>query len=158
MKHFLLISVVVFTAVSFTFGQEGKAKVNSNARIEEQIHNVIRKFGDAWAMNDIETLESLLTDDYVHTDYLGRVQERAEWMAYLRDRKARGIVNKIEFSDIKVRRYGDLAVVTGHSLIKGSLTEATKDVGLQIRFTQVLLKRRNRWLRSSFQATLVPQQ
>lgn len=158
MKHFLLLAVIVVTAVPLTFGQGRKAKVNTRTRIEGQLRSVISKFGEAWAINDMATLESLLSDDYVHTDYLGRVQNRAEWLDYVRERKAKGIVNKIEFADIKVRLYGDVAVVTGLNVIKGSLTEQANDAGAQIRFTQVLVKRRNKWLRTSFQATPVTQQ
>lgn len=125
---------------------------------EIEIHRLIRKLGEAWAQNDLATLESLLSDDYIHTDYLGRVQNRVEWLDYVRDRKAKVIVNKIEFEDVKVHVYGDVTVVTGRNIIRGALTEQGKEAGTQIRFTQVLLRKPKGWLRAAFQATPIAQQ
>jgi ketosteroid isomerase-like protein len=123
---------------------------------EIEIQQVIRKFGEAWAQNDMTTLERLLSEDYIHTDYLGKVQNKVEWLEYVRDRKAKGGMNKIEFADVKVRLYGDVAVVTGRNIIKGALTEQGKEAGTLIRFTQVLLRKPEGWLRTTFQATPIP--
>lgn len=108
-------------------------------------------FGDAWAKNDVPTLERLLKDDYLHTDVSGHVQNRAEWLAYIRDRIARREGNSIRFADDKVRFYGDVAVVTGENVIS---PEADPTRTTRIRVTQVWVKVPVKgWQRAAFQAT-----
>ena len=158
MRYFLCILSIIIGAVPFVYSQERPITMDKASQTEKQILLVIREFGEAWARNDVATLESLLSDEYIHTDYLGKVQNKVEWLEYVRDRKVKGIVNKIDFADVKVHLYGDVAVVTGRNMIKGALTEEGKGTATQIRFTQVMLRKPNGWLRAAFQATPIAQQ
>jgi ketosteroid isomerase-like protein len=124
-------------------------------RETKKIEKVMLRFGDAWAVNDIPTLDALLSKDYIHTDFFGRVQNRAQWLGYVKDRRAKGITNRIAFDDVQIRVYGDTAVITGRNIIKGALTVPANESSTEIRFTQVLQKTHGDWMRTGFQATAV---
>jgi ketosteroid isomerase-like protein len=56
-------------------------------------------------------------------------------------------------SDLKIRIYGDTAIVTGRSTQKGS--ENGKDYSGDYRFTRVYGKQEGRWVTVALQATLM---
>jgi ketosteroid isomerase-like protein len=134
---------------------EKMREASRNARETKRIEQAVLRFGDAWAVNDIRTLDGLLSADYIHTDFFGRVQNRAQWLDYMKDRKAKDIRNRIVFEDVKIRIYGDTAVVTGRNIIKGALMIPANETSTEIRFTQVLHKTHGDWIRTSFQATAI---
>ena len=147
---FLLL--VLFSGLQVFSQTSGSA---DTTRETKKIEKVVLKFGDAWAINDIPTLDALLSGDYIHTDFFGRVQNRAQWLDYVKDRKAKGITNRIVFEDLAIRIYGGTAVVTGRNIIKGALTVPANEASTEIRFTQVLRKTHGDWIRTGFQATAI---
>ena len=153
MNHVLkiLIVLMLFSGLR-TLAQTPGAQFTGE---QKKIEQVVLRFGEAWATNDLTTLDGLLSNDYIHTDFLGRVQNRAQWLDYMKDRKAKNIVNRMTFEDVQIRIYGDMAVVTGRNVIKGGLSGPADEESTEIRFTQVLLKKRGGWQRTGFQATAV---
>lgn len=158
-KIFLLLClfpcVATLSQTAMTKPMERTREASRNARETKRIEHVVLRFGDAWAVNDIATLDGLLSDYYIHTDFFGRVQDRAQWLDYMKDRKAKDITNRIVFEDIQIRIYGDTAVVTGRNIIKGALTVPANEASTEIRFTQVLHKTHGEWMRIGFHATAV---
>ena len=59
-----------------------------------------------------------------------------------------------EVSDMKVRVYGNTAVITGKADVAGTM--AGKDTKGQIMFTRVYVKKGGSWQSVAFQQTLVP--
>lgn len=124
--------------------------VETAGEIEEELQHKIREFGQAWASSDIPRLDQLLAPEYLHTDYLGRNMGRDEWLAYA---SATRPVDNIEFVDLKVKLYSDVAVVTGKNEIRGRA--GAGDTNVDIRFTQVWVRENSDWKRAFFQATPV---
>ena len=58
-----------------------------------------------------------------------------------------------ELSDMKVRLYGNTAVITGKADVKGTL--GGKDITGQMMFTRVYVKKGGHWQSVAFQQTLV---
>lgn len=112
----------------------------------------IRRFGEAWASGDLETLAALLSPTYTHTDIFGAYQDRAAWLAYAGGRTGRD--TQILFRDVETRRIGDTAIVTGINEVAGSGARHAGDrENLLLRFTQIWVLRDGQWLREAFQAT-----
>jgi ketosteroid isomerase-like protein len=139
----LMIAVLMSCASSVVLAQD----VNTKAEME--VIQTARDIGQAWAKHDVATLERLVSDDYTHTDIVGIVQNKDEWLADVRWSAARGLVRKLEFEDLKVRIHGDVAIVTGRNIL---IIGSSGIVRLPLRFTQVLTKRNGYWQRSAFQA------
>ena len=107
--------------------------------------------GQAWARNDLAVLEPMLRADYLHTDVAGNTQDRSHWLAYVSDRRDRGLTSTVDFADVRVRVFGEVAVATGENLIGTPLDPSQT---LRIRFTQAWVRDpRAGWQRAAFQAT-----
>ena len=120
----------------------------------EELDAAMRAFGEAWARGDTATLASLLSPSYTHNDATGAHLPHDDWLAYAAKRTGRG--TQISFRDVKVRMFGDLAVVTGFNDISGGgILDAEDSRDLSIAFTQVWRREDGRWLREAFQATPV---
>ena len=97
--------------------------------------NTLRLAGDAAA------LEPLLAGDWLLTHSDGRVQDRREYLDELAtgSRTNQAIANE----DVRVREYGDTAVVTGTSVQSG--VSDGKPWSGRFRFTRVWVKRDGAW-------------
>jgi len=90
---------------------------------------------------DVAFLERVLHQDYVHQDWRGTAENRSQ---YLENRKTGRLAYEVlEWDEVKVRVYGDTAIVTGHSSAKGKDQQGAFDN--QRRFTLVFLRRDGRW-------------
>jgi ketosteroid isomerase-like protein len=92
----------------------------------KQIEHLESEWREAAVKNDIPTLDRLLSDDFICITDTGTLQTKQQMLAS----RAPGAVkfDKIDYSDTKIRVYGDSAVVTttadvvGHSVTTGDLT------------------------------------
>ena len=96
---------------------------------------------DALIHADGRALKQLYADEYTSTDSDGVVTNKAQDIASVTS----GVVKLTSASldDMKIRRYGDVAVVTGRSTVK--ITVAGKDDSGPSRFTDVFVLRDGRW-------------
>lgn len=116
--------------------------------MQDSLENSVERFGRAWAARDLESLRAMLSPEYVHTDFEGRVFDRDAWLEYA-THQAHG--SAVSFRDVEYREYGALAIVLGANDIGGGSMGAST-----IRFTQVWQATGSGgWQRLAFQATLV---
>ena len=59
---------------------------------------------------DIASLETMLSDDLVHVHTVGLIDDKASYLAGIRDRLE---VQSVERGPLAIRRYGTAAVMTG---------------------------------------------
>jgi ketosteroid isomerase-like protein len=147
MKRILMIAVLTFVASSVVLAQSIKL-TDVNTEAEKEVIQAAHDISEAWAKNDLPTLERLVADDYTHTDISGKVQNREEWLADVRARAASGKVSQLEFEDEKVQIYGDVTVVTGRAIWRSRSIGFLK---LPLCATQVLIKKNGQWQRSATQ-------
>jgi ketosteroid isomerase-like protein len=124
--------------------------VSGQSAGEKMLLDLARNVGEAWAAHDMGTLERLIDDPYFHTDTFGRTWNRAEWLVNVPNFKPPATIT---FDDVKVRVFGDTAVVTGRNVVK--YLHEGKVVELALRFTQVWRRYGDTWRRAVFQATEV---
>jgi len=100
---------------------------------------------------DVAALDRMTSDDYTFITLRGEMRTKAEILKGF----ASGSFHyeSREISDLKVRVYGDTAVVTGRSVQKG--TENGKDYSGDYWFTRVYTKQEGRWLTVALQTTLI---
>ena len=120
----------------------------------QELETQIVEFGQAWARGDVEVLRGLLSPSYTHTDVRGRVLGRDAWLDYARGRS--GADTQISFADVSTRLVGNVAIITGRNDMTGqsALSSDGRSIG-SLRFTQVWICQKGRWLREAFQATFV---
>jgi ketosteroid isomerase-like protein/catechol 2,3-dioxygenase-like lactoylglutathione lyase family enzyme len=115
----------------------------------DRVREVDRTRFRAMVENDIEHLDTLLADDLVYVHTTGDVESKPEFLQRLRSGSLR--YRSIEPKDVRVRTYGNTAVVTGRSHV--AVTNRGADRELDMLYTAVYTANGGRWQLASWQST-----
>ncbi len=102
---------------------------------------------------DVAGLDRLLADDWLLTHSDGKVQTKAEYLEELSTRSRRN--QAIDNEDVRVRRYGDTAVVTGTS-VQSAVSNGQPWQG-RFRFTRVWVQRDSHWVMVASHSSRIPE-
>jgi ketosteroid isomerase-like protein len=105
----------------------------------------------AWLTGDRRVLEGIIAPDWTSTGPDGRTSTRMDVLAQVFETRVHR-VHRLEIDDVHVRVFGDAAVVTGRTRGAGEFAGAGYDV--VIRFTDVFLRRAERWQAVASHASL----
>jgi uncharacterized protein (TIGR03067 family) len=143
MKHLFSIAVFMLAACGRALGD--------SASDERELTQLIKDLNVAVVKADLAFLERVLHKDYVHHRPRGTAEDRAE---YMENRRTGRVDFELLASDeIRVRLFGDTAVVTGCSTAKGKDQHGSIDD--QRLWTRVFLRRDGRWQIVHYQGTPV---
>ena len=118
---------------------------------EQELIKLENDWSEAVVKRDGTLLQRLFAEEYAFTDQDGVVWNKTQDIANVTSGVTRTSSYKLE--DLKVRLYGDVAVVTGSNTIKA--TFQGRDIGGKYRFTDVFVKRSGAWQVVTTQGTLV---
>jgi ketosteroid isomerase-like protein len=144
MRHTLL-SVAFLTLMMPSMGRA------DDADAEKQVAKVAKQNREAAIKGDPQDMDALLADDWVGINPEGSVQSKAECV---KDFKA-GVVDfeAIDPQEVKVRVYGDAAVVSGRYHVK--LTHSGHKIDDRVRVTEVYVRQGGKWQCVSTQVTSI---
>src|SRR5437870_7886307 len=91
------------------------------------------------------------TTTHSSTNVYGRMSDKSQMVDAFKNGQSKLAFD--ELSDMKVRLYGNTAVITGKADVKGTL--GGKDITGQMMFTRVYVKKGGHWQSVAFQQTLV---
>jgi len=122
--------------------------LGDRAKDERELVQLVKDLSEAVVRGDVGFLDRVLHEDYAHHRPNGIVEDRAQ---YLDNRKTGRVhFESLVADEIKVRVYGDTAVVTGRSTAKGKDQHGKMDD--QRHWTRVLVRRDGRWQFVNFHA------
>ena len=133
--------VLALAAVVVAAGRETGKGAAQDSRAAAAAEKLEREWVEAYVRRDIAYLEGFLAEDYAFTYPDGTVVEKARELENIKSGAL--ALTEIKLSELKARTYGDAAVVTGRSALKGKVDG--RDVGGEYRFTDVFVKRGDRW-------------
>src|SRR5437763_276374 len=107
---FSICAVVLLWSVNLCVAQKPEA----NAKILA----LENKWDEAYLKADVESLNSMLADDFIITVEDGNTYSKPGYIAHAKDSNVH--VEVAEISDLKVRMHGNVAVVTGAYHEKGT--------------------------------------
>jgi uncharacterized protein (TIGR02246 family) len=107
----------------------------------EQIRKVERQLAAALAKNDVEVTAQLLTDAWLFVGSDGELVRRDDVLGALRSGQLK--FESYELGPMKVRVYGDIAVVIGSGTSTGSM--AGEEFHERDVFTDVFLRKDGQW-------------
>ena len=117
--------------------------------IHKEIEALEQRWRDAIISNNVSEMDHLLADDYIGISANGTVETKAQALAA---RKAGTVkITQLDLNDLKVRVYGDTAVVTSKADLSG--TNGQSDISGNYRYTRVYNKRLGQWKIVSFEAS-----
>ena len=142
-KHLLTIAVLLLAVYGHALGDPASDK--------RELTQLVEQLNAALVKADIAFLQRVLHKDYTHYRPRGTVENRAQ---YLKDRQT----GRVEFEslvidDVKVRRYGNTAIVTYRSTAKGKDQQGAFDE--RRRWTRVFVWEEGRWQLVHSQGTTI---
>jgi len=108
---------------------------------EQALIRIEGEWGDAMTKHDMVALDRILGDDHTVISKDGRVHTKAEELANYRSDESSNELS--DFEPMKVRVFGDTAVVTGGQREKS--LNFGKDTSGFYRWTDVFVRRDERW-------------
>ncbi|BFP40161.1 hypothetical protein FGF1_10060 [Flavobacteriaceae bacterium GF1] len=114
---------------------------------------VLKKFNTAFANGDLAILDSLTTENYVHTNGSSKVISKTDWFNYLRQRNRQlksGDLKVLDYSlkEQQIEYHGTTAIVTGKVLIVTGDSSGTKEH--EYRITNIWVYGNEGWKRAGF--------
>jgi ketosteroid isomerase-like protein len=126
-----------------------RAPASAGAAVEDQIMKMEKDRAQAVVRADVAAIAAETADDYTLINANGQLSGKAETMDAIKTGSIKLTSN--ELSDLKVRVYGNAAIVTGRSDAKGTI--GGREVKGPILFTRVYVKKNGRWQSVAFQQT-----
>ena len=116
---------------------------------EDEIKKLEMDRAAAVVKGDMAMVEKQTSDDYTLINMNGQMATKQQMIDAFKSGKSKLSMN--ELSDMKVRVYGNTAVVTGKSTVKGMMNG--KDATGSVMFTRVYVKKDGRWQSVALQQT-----
>jgi hypothetical protein len=143
------------------------AKVTDSSS-EAELRAAMAERSRASIEGETEKIVSSMTDEYLQTDIYGYVQDKTAWLnEYFRPLAELIKAGKFRWEvfeerDIKIRVYGDSAVVMGSLELKNTgarpdrnrhtwVADSSASFSGTLRFTRVYIKRNGKWLLAALQ-------
>ena len=154
MKRILCFFVAVFSTAFVLHGQTNRpVPAKEPPKTEAVIQKLEHEWADAVKRRDVEKIDRLEADDFAFTGPGGVVWSKARALETIKSGDLE--IDSFELSDVKVRLYGDTAVVTFRVLWTGRFRGL--DISGPQRMTDVWVKRAGRWQCVASQSTPVMQ-
>jgi ketosteroid isomerase-like protein len=143
-----VVALVVSVSSSMTVGTTAAAQVSDDA---SELTALEHRLAEAWVDGDRAWIEELIADDWAVIDIFANRRTKAEVIGEM---FANGDppIAAMAFDEIRVRLFGDLAVVTGRNVATG-----TDGTTFRLRFTDVFERRDGRWRAIASQGTQIAQ-
>jgi hypothetical protein len=140
MKRILIISILTIAVSALAHGQASGSATGKMSKAEREVRQVLGEWLDALKRGDVAALERIIGDDYLVTVSDGRVLNREQDLASVRE----GVkFESATAQDVRVRIFKETAIVTGEGIFKVRVKD--KDFDVHERFTDIYVKRRGRW-------------
>jgi len=110
--------------------------------VVDEIKQMESDWGDAFERHDLAALDRFMADEYILTDPLGNIRNKAESLAAIKTNEV--LFESTKSDDVNVRIHGDTAVVTGRSTFKGRYKGWP--LAGRYQYTDVLVNRGGSWL------------
>ena len=154
-KRIIPFALASMTVLCFALAHAATQKPASAAeaadRAQEEIKQLEQEHNQALLKGDAAALDRMTSDDYTFINQRGELRTKSEILTGFKAGTYKYGARQI--SDLKVRVYGNTAVVTGRAKQKG--VENTKDYSGENRFTRVYVKQEGHWVSVALQVTLV---
>ena len=140
MKRIFYAAAIIAVFVIAGMAQDKKPEGASKA--EQEIAELNREWADAIVKGDMARLDRLFADDMTVVSGNGTIRDKA---AEMDDLKPTADIKTYFFNteDVKIRVYGDSAVLTGHA--KWRINLKGRDIDNERRYTSVFVKKDGRW-------------
>ena len=147
----LLLFFLCFWGAGITQPAYAALPHHPNHELHKEIEALEMQWRQAQLNNDVSAMDRLLADDYIGISSSGTIETKAEALALRRAGTLH--ITALDLNDVKVRIYGDTAVVTSRADLHG--TNGSSDISGEYRYTRVYNRRLGQWKIVSFEASRI---
>ena len=152
MNAFRLITVFLITL----YFSNCTSEKNHNTSIEfnkEELLIALEKFNQAFKEGNTDVLESMITNDYIHTNGNSKSIGKNDWLSYLRKREkdikaGRIEVTDYQLEDLEIKYHNHTAIVTGKVLVSSKKENEVQEN--EYRVTNIWVNQSGQWKRAGF--------
>jgi ketosteroid isomerase-like protein len=137
----IVFSVSVAVLVMAIAVQAQTPAQSQTGSVEQELMKLENEWADAWVKSDVAFNDRIMSDDFTWTSPGGEVWTKAQDIEEIKSGDS--VIASWVLTDVKVRVYGDAAVVTGRSTVKE--TYKGKELSAQARWTHTWVKLAGRW-------------
>lgn len=153
----VVLYMLLVMACSLSCKTENSQKFDL-ATEKEKLMKRVDEFNTAFGTGEIEKLEAMITNNYVHTNGSSKSIPKNDWLAYLKKRKkellsGRLVVKNYKMNETKVEISNNIAILTA----KVSFTTITsyEQKENEFRVTNIWVKKDGIWKRAGFHDTRI---
>jgi ketosteroid isomerase-like protein len=148
----ILFALMIVMAICQTAAAQASSPAPKSAASDEQVlreHDL--ECVQAMVARKTDVIDRLEADDFIFIGPDGHVWDKAQDIASIKSGDV--VFESINLDDVKVRVFGDAAVVSGRSTVKGRYKEI--NISGKYRYTSVWVKRDGRWRSVQSQMTRI---
>ncbi len=150
-SKYTILSISLLVLFSCHNNSSTKTELSSNSK--ENLLNALEAFNTAFAKSDLQKLDSMTTENYLHTNSSSQVITKNRWFNYLRKRDSAiksGQLQVLSYSleDEKVELFQNSAIVTGK--VKTTIKDSSGIKKNQYRITNIWILDQGEWKRAGF--------
>lgn len=120
-----------------------QVKSTASATIEEELKKLDHKWLDSERTGDLDYCEKFFADSYVLVLTNGKTFTKTQWLGILRGPE-RPTLEVLDPTDIKVHLFGNVAILTDHTTIKGHDSKGVRMDG-EYNVFRVVIKQNGSW-------------
>jgi ketosteroid isomerase-like protein len=135
-----LALIAIFACAPLAFGQ---AKAAASASAEDELKKLDRSWLDAEKRLDVDYCEKFFADGYVLVLANGQALTKKEWLGILKG-PDHPTITTLDPENIKVHLYGNVAILTDHTTLKGHDSKGASMDG-EFNVFRVLIKQNGAW-------------
>lgn len=148
-----LLTIVMITLANGSGNAPFFQAVNAHSSDEVELVRLERVWNDAHVNGDVDALDRLWAEDLTVT--VPNMQVITKQSAIAIARSGRVKFKRYETSDVRVRLYGDAAVLTG--IVERTRVLNGQDVNDKWRFTKMYIRRAGKWQVVAWHASTIDQ-
>ncbi|HVF29181.1 MAG TPA: nuclear transport factor 2 family protein [Pyrinomonadaceae bacterium] len=142
MKRNLAVAVpAIIITTMLVVGQTMNGSASQNSKAEQEIMKANKEYDEAILRQDAAVFDRLMADDFFYTTSDGEVVTKAQELTNAKSGETK--YESAQSHDVRMRVYGDAAVVTGRWKSKG--VRRGKEFDENERYTTVYAKRGGSW-------------
>ena len=146
-------TTMAVAVIAIVFGISWGQNTHRQAKVERELIEMERDWSAAYLSHDVSVVDRILADDFIGTDGRGIMTDKKQELEDARSENPNRKVLSEAIDDLKVRIYGDTAIVNGRTTEK--IQSGGKEFVIQYRRTDVFVKRNGRWQCVSFHGSRI---
>ncbi|MEK6153811.1 nuclear transport factor 2 family protein [Flavobacteriaceae bacterium 3-367] len=151
-KHTYLKPIGILLSLLW-FASTGACKKENTLEAERALLERVDQFNTAFKESNLVTLESMVTENYQHTNGNGKPIGKTDWLAYLEKRESEIkngtlTIHQYEMLDVQLTLFGEVGVVTSKISVQSTNMGAYREN--EYRTTNVWVKDGKSWKRAAF--------